>query len=114
MIIKNKTKNETVHSRAIFCNGIASKTVGLMFAKNTGKALIFKFEKEKIISLHMFFVFYPIDVIFLDKIKVVVDMKENFKPFTFYVSKKKAVYAVELPKNTIKKTRTEVGDKIEF
>ena len=62
----------------------------------------------------MLFVFYPIDVLFLGKNKIIVDKKENFKPFTFCNSKKKAMYAVEIPENTIKKTNTKIGDKIRF
>ena len=77
-------------------------------------ALIFRFDEEKIISLHMFFVFYPIDVLFLDKSRIVVDKKENFRPFAFYKSKKKAMYAVELPNGVIKKSKTCLGDKIGF
>ena len=85
-----------------------------MFSRERDISLIFDFEKEKIISLHMIFVFYPIDVLFLDRIKLVVDLKENFAPFTFYASKKKAMYAIELPKGTIKKSGTNVGDRINF
>ena len=62
----------------------------------------------------MFFVFYPIDVLFLDKNKIVVDKKERFMPFAFYKSKRKAMYAIEMPNGTLKKTKTEIGDKIEF
>jgi len=62
----------------------------------------------------MFFVFYPIDVLFLDKNKIVVEMKENFAPFSFYNPKNKSKYIIELPKNTIKETKTKLGDKIEF
>ena len=62
----------------------------------------------------MFFVFYPIDVLFLDKNKIVVEIKENFKPFTFYNPKKKSKYILELQKNTIKKTETTLGNKIDF
>ena len=62
----------------------------------------------------MFFVFYPIDVLFLDKNKVVVDKKENFKPFAFYNSKRKAMYEIELPNGTIRKTKTNIGDKIKY
>ena len=62
----------------------------------------------------MLFVFYPIDVLFLDKNKFVADKKENFMPFTFYKSKKKAMYAIELPNGVIKKTKTNIGDKIKF
>ena len=85
-----------------------------MLSKKNKRALIFKFDREKIISLHMFFVFYPIDVLFLDKNKIVVDKKENFKTFAFYSSKKKAIYAIEFLEGTIKKTKTEIGDKIGF
>ena len=102
-MIKNSTKKRIVTKKSIFLDDIFARFIGLMFSKKENKALIFKFGQEKIISLHMLFVFYPIDVLFLDKNKIVVDKKENFKPFTFYKSKKKAMYAVELPNGTIKK-----------
>ena len=114
MLVSNLTKKVIVHDNARLCNGIFSKFAGLMFSKKKDKALIFKFNKENNVSLHMLFVFYPIDVLFLDKNKVIVDIRENFKPFTFYKSRKKAMYAVELPYGTIKKTKTEIGDKIKF
>jgi len=78
------------------------------------KSLIFIFDREKIVPLHMFFVFYPIDVLFLDKNKIVVEKKENFRPFTFYTPRKKAKYIIEIPNGIIKKTKTELGDKINF
>ena len=113
MIIRNKTKNGIISVNFKLCDHNLSKFIGLMFSKNH-RTLAFKFKKEKIISLHMLFVFYPIDVLFLDKNKIVVDKKENFKPFTFYSSKKKGMYAIELPSRTIKKSKTAIGDKIEF
>ena len=78
------------------------------------KPLIFIFEKEKIIPLHMLFVFYSIDVLFLDKNKKIVEIKENFRPFRFYTPKNKAEYVVELPNGIIKKSGTKLGDKISF
>lgn len=64
--------------------------------------LIFKREYESIVgsSIHMLFVFYPINVIFLDSNKKVVDIKKKLKPFTFYSPKKKAKYIIELPIET--------------
>ena len=62
----------------------------------------------------MFFVFYPIDVLFLDQNRVVIEIKENFAPFSFYNPKNKSKYVIELPKNIIKETNTQLGDKIEF
>ena len=113
-IIKNATKRATIAKKSIFIDDNISKFIGLMFSKKQNRSLIFKFGKEKIISLHMFFVFYPIDVLFLDKNKIVVDKKEGFNPFTFCKSEKKAMYAVEMPSGTAKKTKTEIGDKIEL
>jgi len=83
-----------------------------MFSKK--KTLIFIFGKEKIIPLHMLFVFFPIDVLFLDKNKKVVEIKENLRPFSFYTPKNKAKYIIELPFNTIKNSGTRAGDKIGF
>ena len=114
MLIKNITTKKMITHNAILCGGILSQFIGLMFSKKGKQALIFRFNKEQIIALHMLFVFYPIDVLFLDKNKIVVDKKENFKPFTFCKSRKKAMYAAELPCGTIKKTKTDAGDKIKF
>ncbi len=100
-------------SKPIICKTDLSKAIGLMFSRKK-KTLIFIFNKEKLISLHMFFVFYPIDVLFLDKNKKVVQLKENFKPFRILIAKKPAKYIIELPDNTIKRTKTKVGDTIRF
>ena len=55
----------------------------------------------------MFFVFFPIDVLFLDKNKMIVETKKDFKPFTFYKSKEKAQYVVEL----VEEHNYKIGDK---
>lgn len=71
-----------------------SQALGLMFRKKQN--LLMTFPKERKISLHMFFVFFPIDVLILDKNKKIVEIKKNFKPFTFWNSKKNGKYVVEL------------------
>lgn len=112
MNIKNITKKTLLAENAKLCASIISKTLGLMFSKP--QSLIFIFKKEKIVPLHMCFVFYPIDVLFLDKNKIAVEMKESFKPFNFYNPNNKSMYVIELPNGAIKKTKTEIGDKIDF
>jgi len=89
------------------CRTFLSKSLGLMFSKK--KTIVLEFKKEKIISLHMFFVFYPIDVLFLDKNKKIVDIKNNFKPFALYTSKNKAKFVVEIPKQAKIKFKTGVS-----
>jgi len=112
MPVKNVTKGTLLSKRAKICKSIFSKSVGLMFSKSS--SLVFVFDEEKIIPLHMFFVFYPIDVLFLDKNRIVVEVKENLRPFTVYTPKKIAMYVIEVPVNTVRKTKTEIGDRIEF
>lgn len=92
--------------------GIAT---GLMFSKKLiDSAMILCLRKEVLVNLHMFFVFYPIDVLFLNSNKIVVELKKDFRPFTFYSSKNKAIYIVELPLGAIEKTNTTIGDIIDF
>ncbi len=113
MRIKNTTRKSIIAKNAELCGNIFSKSLGLMFTLKP-KTLIFIFKKEKIIPLHMLFVFYPIDVLFLDKNKAVAEIKENFRPFSFYTPKNKAQYIIELPQGAIKKTKTALGNKIKF
>lgn len=112
-MIKNETKNTTVAKDYSFCKNIFSQAKGLMFSLKP-KNLIFEFKKEKLTPLHMWFVFYPIDVIYLNSEKVVTELKTNFKPFTFFNPKKKAKYIIELDKGAINKSKTEVGDVFSF
>ena len=80
--------------------------------KRPDYALVFIFNKEARRDLHMLFVFFPIDVLFLDKNKKVADIKKNFKPFSYYTPKAKAKYVVELPVGMLKNTR--ILDEINF
>jgi hypothetical protein len=115
MFIKNMTRRCVVAADAKLCNSLLSRAKGMMFSQRSkDKALILSFPAEQKIELHMFFVFFPIDVMFLNERKRVVELKKKFLPFTTYSSSKKTKYAVELPQGTIEKTRTRIGDRIEF
>lgn len=69
------------------------KFKGLMFSKK--KNLLFKFNKPAILPIHMFFVFYPITVAWLDSDFKVLEAKKAY-PFLIYIPKKKASYILEL------------------
>jgi len=114
-ILYNESKGCRLSEHLRLLKTSHEKALGLMFSKEKKDfALIFFFSKDLIISLHMFFVFYPIDVIFLDSEMRIVEIKENFKPFTIYNPKKKARFVIELPKGTIARTKTIVGDLIGY
>ena len=90
-------------------NSVFGKARGLMFSRK--KNLVFVFDKEQRIGLHMLFVFFPIDVLFLDKDKRIVEIKKNFRPFSFYKSREKAKYVVEIAKG---KKKYKIKEKIKF
>lgn len=65
-------------------------------------------------SIHMFFMRFPLDVVFVDRNNTVVSLVENIKPWRVSGIAKKARSAIELTSGTIKRTQTEIGDKLEF
>ena len=83
-----------------------------MFSKQND--LIFVENNERNIPLHMWFVFYQIDVLYLNKDKKVIEIKENFLPFTFYFPKNKAKYIIELKKGAVSASKTAIMDHLQF
>jgi len=112
--ITNSTKKVQVASGYRLCSSVVSKAWGLMFRFSVKDPLIFAFTRQRRYSLHMFFVFFPIDVLFLDKNRKVVDMKRDFMPFTFYTPKKPCQYIIEIAQGSIARSQTEIGDEISF
>ena len=64
-------------------------------------------------SIHMWFMRFPIDVIFLDGKNRVVGLKRNVKPWGMAWSWR-GVKTLELPVGTIASTSTQVGDIVAF
>ncbi len=109
-MIKNITTKKVISNKELICSSVSSQARGLMFRRKKYN-LIMTFPKERNISLHMFFVFYPIDVLLLDKNKKVIEIKENFKPYRAWNSKNKGSYIIELGKEY---SKVEIGDVLEF
>ncbi len=98
---------------AIFCKSLLSKGMGLMFRLKP-TPMVFCFPESRKVSLHMFCVFFPIDVLYLDSEKKVIELKENLMPFGFYMPKNKANFVVELPKHSIRENKIKLGESITF
>lgn len=114
MPVKNVTRNSVIATKSRLADSALKRVIGLMFSRQTGSAMILKFNREMPVSLHTFFVFFPIDILFVDGRAQVAELVEGMQPFTTYVGKSKAKYVVELPAGAIKKSRTRVGDRIAF
>jgi uncharacterized protein len=114
-MIQNNTRKTLICNNERVLSSIFEKAQGLMFSKPIKDiGYIFVFDTPRRIDLHMFFVFFPIDVLFLDSQKNVLELKENFRPFSIYYSGSKASYVIELPAERIKDTKTRAGDLLTF
>ncbi len=89
------------------CKNLFQQITGLMFRFPKNDGLIFIFKKEKYVSLHTLFVFYPIDIIYLDKNKKIIKLLKKVKPFTLLIPYTKCRYILELKdsKNIGSKTK---------
>ena len=93
-MIYNLTTQKIISEHELLATSLAQQIRGLMFRKKHN--LIMTFPKEQTISLHNFFVFYPLDILILNNKKQIIEIKHNFKPFTFYKAKHQGKYAIEL------------------
>jgi len=115
-VLINKRNRKIIAKEIIECKSFFSKLRGLMFRRKFPcDGLIFYLDEETVAgaSLHMLFVFFPMDVLWLDSEWRVVDLREGVAPFTPFIAPKKAAkYVVELPEGKIVGSRTKVGDKV--
>jgi uncharacterized membrane protein (UPF0127 family) len=65
-------------------------------------------------GVHTFAMRFSIDVVYLDGDKVVIHMEEELTPWRLAPVRMRAASVLELPVNTLKSTRTAVGDEIEI
>ena len=75
---------------------------GLMFASRP-KPMLFVFDRSSRYSFHTWFMRFPIDFVFIDENKKVIEICENVKPWRFVKPSTPARYVLELPAGTAKK-----------
>lgn len=65
-------------------------------------------------SVHMFFMQFSIDVIFVDQHKCIIGFCKNLRPFMLSPIFWKSSCAIELPTGTIDLTKSQIGDQLAF
>jgi uncharacterized membrane protein (UPF0127 family) len=63
-------------------------------------------------SIHMFFMRYPLDIVFVDSVGKVVFMYKAIKPWRVGRIVRGARTAIELPTGAIESSQTQLGDQI--
>ena len=110
MTIINATKKTIVATEVKIANTFITRLIGLLNRKSISP------EEALIIygcrSIHMFFMKFSIDVIFMNKENRIVGLVENIKPFRVSPTFLKSYYAIELAVGTIEKTRSQQGDQL--
>ena len=98
MLIRlNGKKKEIITRKVVLRTSAISHGTGLMFHRKIyDEAHVFIFKRVRVVALTMWFVFFSIDVIYLDKNKRIVEIKENFKPWTNYYPKKEFNFYINL------------------
>lgn len=111
MHIINLTRNSLLASRVGVANTFWTRLKGLCGRTSlpTGAGLLI----TRCQAIHMFFMKFPIDAVFVSVEDRVVGLAEDLKPYCFSPVFFKASYVVELPAGTIRRSGTQVGDQVQ-
>jgi uncharacterized membrane protein (UPF0127 family) len=115
-LLTNETQGTVLLRRALWCTGTWCHFKGLQFVRHLpeDEGIIFVRTSESIsgTAIHMFFMFFDIGVVWLDRQGVVVDKTyaKTWRPA--YAPKQKAQYYVEARPSILDKVS--VGDKLAF
>ena len=116
-MLYNNTTKSLILKKTRVASSFWQKFKGLMLEKNIDFALIFELNRATRAgaSIHMLFMRQPIDVLFLDEQKKIVDLVINLKPWTLnFTPKKAAAFIVELPAGLIVEKNLKVGQRLKW
>ena len=123
MGILNRTRNTILVKDIETADSAFRKAVGLMFRKELrkGRGLLMNFGRDSRPGIWMLGMRFPIDLVFIDRRKRVVDLREGIKPMSLnpgtwcvHYPRKSVRYVLELNKGMLKRTGTGIGDVLEF
>lgn len=115
-MLKNLTSGEVLAQRVVRCDTFWRRGRGLMFRRGLAEGEVYLFvegrEGVAQTAIHMFFVFFPIAVLWLDRHRRVVDtaLARPFRPY--YAPARPAQYYVEGHPSLLE--RVNVGDELDF
>lgn len=110
-MLQNITKKTTFIPTVHWYRSLWKKGLGLMFRFSPPNyGVIFPFTPPQRAMIHMWFVFFPLDIFWLDEKGVVLEQRTLY-PWTVHTPSALSSYVIELPAGTLLRTNTKVGDK---
>lgn len=110
MIVRNAERNTTLGEAIEVAATSTQRARGLLGKEclEDGQGLLFK----SCMSLHTFFMTFPIDVIYADRNGRVIKVAQGVRPFKLISAPMRAYYAIELPEGVIRDSGTQPGDTL--
>jgi len=110
VIVRNETRDTIVADQCRVAASMRDRTVGLLGTTGIppGEGLLI----ERSPSIHMFFMRYAIDAVFLDAEHRVTKVVANLRPWRVVWWARGARDCLELPVGAALNSRTQVGDQL--
>jgi uncharacterized membrane protein (UPF0127 family) len=112
MPVINLTKKTWLATKVRKADNFLTRLVGLLKRTHLGPEEALWLMPSK--GIHTIGMKFPIDVVFLDKGNVVLDLIPALPPYRVSSIKWRGSSVLELPKGTLAKSLTEVGDQLEI
>lgn len=108
--IINQRSNEIIGSQIVYANTYYKRFIGLIGKNelNSNEGLFL----TPCNSIHMMFMKFPIDLIFLDRKNKIVHITENIKPWQISRIVFRGQSVLEVAAGKVKETESKVGDRI--
>jgi len=108
--IENQTRGTVIADRCRVASSLGERTVGLLATPEVlpGEGLLI----ERTQSIHMFFMRYPIDVVFFNRAGLVTRTVAGLKPWRVVWWARGARDCIELAVGTLERTSTARGDQL--
>lgn len=111
-MLKDLTDNQIICNKVIMANSFFKRLKGLMFTKNLPS------DSSMYIcpcnQIHMFFMNYSIDVLYIDKNNVILAIDEDMKPGRIGKKVNGAAAVVELQAGKVKESNIKIGQTLQI
>ncbi|WP_199617148.1 DUF192 domain-containing protein [Paenibacillus alkalitolerans] len=112
MELYNRENGVKIAGRVIVASSFFRRFRGLMLTRELPQESALHIRPCR--SVHTYFMYYPIDVLYLDESGVIVGIEENMQPGRIGAIVPNTRSVVELPAGRIRATETRIGQAVTF